>query len=103
MLVAVLLCCLDGILIENEDVHCPPIVSRIDESRSMIDMHAMQSDMLVRIFASIFPFLSIDEKMKDANVKRKRSTAVRSDTVVIPWLFDDSNLFHLSFDYAIKF
>ena len=103
MLVAVLLCCLDWILIENEDVHCPPIVSRIDESRSMIDMQTMQSDMLVSIFASIFPFLSIDEKMKEANVKRNRNTAVRLDTVVIPQLLDDSDLFHLRFDDAIEF
>jgi hypothetical protein len=69
----------------------------------MIDMQTMQSDMLVRIFASIFPFLSIDEKTKEANVKRNRSTAVRLDTVVIPQLLDDSDLFHLRFDDAIEF
>ena len=66
-------------------------------------MQTMQRDMLVSIFASIFPFLSIDEKMKEANVKRKRRTEVRSDTVVIPELLDDCNLFHLRFDDTIKF
>lgn len=84
MLIAVLLSSLDRILIENEDVHCAPMESRIDESRSMSDMHTMQRDMLVMIFLSLLPFLSTAETMIAATVKRIARACVRSDTVVIP-------------------
>jgi len=64
----------------------------------------MQRDMLVKMFLSVSPLLSIAENMIAATVKRIARDNVRSDMCVpVPDLLDNSDLFHLRFDDTVKF